>query len=323
MIARALAQFLFAISLFQVAPLDASLLEARVSTDPAGLSAAHFFLSNGTAHLPENTVREVLPPKKMVSNSFGVLTSADSAIVVDTASGATLYAENPDDVRPMGSITKLMTAMVFLDTKPDLSSLVTIKKADYIGGGITYLKFDDPTKLDNILGAAMVGSDNTSAHALARFSGLDEEAFVQKMNEKAVELRMAQSVFVDPSGISSENVSTARDLSTLLLAAQSYPSIKELMQKSALSIRQGSGFVATIPSTNLLLTSAMNRDEYEITAGKTGYIPQAGYCLATVVKHDGSSVAIVVLGAKQIDDRFTDARNLAVWTFKTFVWPKQ
>jgi D-alanyl-D-alanine carboxypeptidase len=81
--------------------------------------------------------------------------------------------------------------------------------------------------------------------------------------------------------------------------------------------------VANIPSTNLLLTSAINQDEYEVTAGKTGYIPQAGYCLATVVKHDGSSVVIVVLGAKERDDRFTDARNLAVWTFKTFVWPKR
>lgn len=323
MIARALAQFLFAISLFQVAPLDASLLEARVSADPVGLSAAHFFLAGNRVHLPQNEDREILPPKKLVSNSFGVLTSADSAIVVDTASGATLFAENPDNVRPMGSITKLMTAMVFLDTKPDLNSSVVIKKADYVGGGITYLQFDDPTKLDDVLGAAMVGSDNTSAHALARFSGLDEETFVKKMNEKAVELRMAQSIFVDPSGISSENVSTARDLSALLLAAQGYPSIKEFMRKSTVSIRQGSGFVATIPSTNLLLTSSMNRDEYEITAGKTGYIPQAGYCLATVVKHDGSSVVIVVLGAKQIDDRFTDARNLAVWTFKTFVWPKR
>lgn len=321
MIARVLAQLLFASSLFSVAPVDASLLENRVSAAPIPLEAAHFLLTASRAHLPLSGERIIPPPKKVVSNSFGVVTSADSAIVVDVKSGATLYAEKPDDVRPMGSITKLMTAVVFLDTKPDLASTVRLISDDYVGGGRTYLKFDDGVRLRDVLGTAIVGSDNTAAHSLARFSGMSDEEFVKKMNEKARELRMAQTVFVDPSGISSENVSTARDLSQLLLAAQQAEALKSFMVSPKLTVTQSSGFSANIESTNLLLGSEAN-GSYRVAAGKTGYIPQAGYCLATVIEHDGNDVVIVVLGAEKIDDRFTDAKNLAVWAFKTFVWPK-
>jgi D-alanyl-D-alanine endopeptidase (penicillin-binding protein 7) len=321
MIARALAQLLFAASLFSVAPVDASLLENSVSASPAPLEAAHFLLTSGYSHLSLAAERTIPPPKKIISNSFGVATSADSSIVVDVKSGATLYAEKPDDVRPMGSITKLMTAMVFLDTKPDIASSVKLIPDDYVGGGRTYLKFDDGVKLRDVLGTALVGSDNTAAHSLSRLSGLSDEDFVKKMNEKAKELRMAQTVFVDPSGISSENVSTARDLSLLLLAASEDAVLKKLMQSSVITVSQSSGFSVNIESTNLLLGSEAN-SAYKVAAGKTGYIPQAGYCLAAVIEHEGNDVVIVVLGAKKIDDRFTDAKNLAVWVFKTFVWPK-
>jgi D-alanyl-D-alanine endopeptidase (penicillin-binding protein 7) len=321
MIARILAQFLFVSSLFSVAPLDASLMESRVSAAPLPLETSHFLFAAGEAHLPENKDREILPPKKIVSNSFGVVTSADSVIVVDVKSASTLYAEKPDDVRPMGSITKLMSALVFMDTAPDLTSRVTLVPDDYVGGGRTYLKFDDAVKLKDVLATALVGSDNTAAHALARLSGMTDEAFVQKMNDKARELRMAQSLFVDPSGISSENVSTARDLSTLLLAAQESPVLKELMVSGVYTPVQASGFSVNIESTNLLLGPEASA-EYRVVAGKTGYIPQAGYCLATIIDHDGHEVVIVVLGAEKIEDRFTDAKNLAVWAFKTFVWPR-
>ncbi len=321
MIARIIAQLLFASSLFSIAPVDASLLENRVSAAPIPLEATHFFLAASRFHLPLATDRTTPPPKKIVSNSFGVVTSADSSIVVDVESGATLYAEKPDDVRPMGSITKLMTAVVFLDSNPDLAKRVKLIDEDYVGGGRTYLKFDDEVTLRDVLGTAIVGSDNTAAHSLARLSGLSGEDFVKRMNEKTKELRMAQTVFVDPSGISSQNVSTARDLSQLLLAASRSDVLKSFMMSSSLTVTQSSGFSVNIESTNLLLGPEANSD-YEVVAGKTGYIPQAGYCLATVIKHDGNEVVIIVLGAQKIDDRFTDAKNLAVWAFRTFVWPK-
>jgi len=321
MIGRIIAQLLFATSLFSIAPVDASFLENKVSDTPEPLEAAHFLLSAGLSHLSLSADRTISPPKKVVRNSFGVVTSADSSIIVDVKSGATLYAEKPDDVRPMGSITKLMTAMVFLDSKPDLKSKVKLISDDYVGGGRTYLKFDDGVILQDVLGTALVGSDNTAAHSLARLSGLSTDDFVKKMNEKAKELRMAQTMFVDPSGISSENVSTARDLSQLLLAAKSYDVLKDLMVSRALTVTQASGFGVNIESTNLLLGPEAN-SEYVVSAGKTGYIPQAGYCLATVIEHDGNEVVIVVLGAQKIDDRFVDVKNLAVWVFKTFVWPK-
>ncbi len=321
MIARLLAQLVFASSLFSVAPIDAALLENEVSAAPVPLTAAHFLLSASKTYLPLAEDRTVPPPKKIVSNSFGVMTNADSSIVVDVKSGATLYAEKPDDVRPMGSITKLMAAVVFLDAQPELSTSVQLITDDYVGGGRTYLKFEDGVRLRDVLGTAVVGSDNTAAHALARLSGLSQEEFVSQMNEKARELRMAQSVFVDPSGISAENVSTARDLSRLVLAAQQSEVLRELMVLPVLTVTQSSGFSVNVENTNLLLGSQASGD-YRVVAGKTGYIPQAGYCLATVIEHEGDDVVIVVLGADKIDDRFTDVKNLAVWVFNTFVWPK-
>ncbi len=93
------------------------------------------------------------------------------------------------------------------------------------------------------------------------------------------------------------------------------------MEKSSYTVTQASGFSVNIASTNLLLTSALGANDYEVTGGKTGFIPQAGYCLATTVEYEGNEVVIVVLGAEKIEDRFTDASSLAVWAFDTFVWP--
>lgn len=324
MIAKAVGQLLLAVSLFHVAPFDASVLEARVDADRPPLEVAHLVLSPsiGTPRLPRSEDKEIPPPKKKNAESFGVVTSADSVIVVDEASGETLYAEAPDTKRPMGSITKLMTVLVFLDTKPTLSDSVSLLSEDYVSGGRVYLQFDDPLPLSSVLGASLVGSDNTATNALPRLSGLTEEDFIARMNAKAEELGMTSTHFVDTSGLSPENTSTARDLSVLLKAAKGNTIMTAYMTRENYTVTQRSGFAVTIPSTDVLLSTGLNNGDYEITAGKTGYIPQAGYCLATSVKHDGDSILIVVLGAETIDDRFTDAASLARWSFSTFVWPE-
>jgi D-alanyl-D-alanine endopeptidase (penicillin-binding protein 7) len=321
MIVKALGQLLLAVTLFRVAPLDASLLEARTDETKPATDISSFLSVTGPHHLTLSSDRTVPPPRKADPQSFGVATSADSVIVVDVASGATLFAEKPDDVRPMGSITKLMSVMVYLDSKPNLLERVSLIPDDYVPGGRVYLQFNDPVMAESVIGAALVGSDNTAAHSLFRLMGESEESFVVKMNEKSKELGLAETHFVDPAGLSSENVSTARELAQILKAAKAYPVIQKYMEMSSYRVTQSSGFSVPIASTNLLLTSALQNGEYEVTGGKTGFIPQAGYCLATTVKHEGNEVMIVVLGAEKIDDRFTDASALAVWAFDTFVWP--
>lgn len=322
MIIKALGQLLLAVTLFHAAPFDAAVLEARADESKDLAQVAHLILVGQRVYLPKAGDRVMLPPIKKDLDSYGVVTSADSTIVIDVASGATLYAEAPDDVRPMGSITKLMSAMVFFDTKPNLDSTVTLIKDDYVGGGRVYLKFDDAVLLRSVLGASLVGSDNTATHALARLSGLGDAAFIQAMNDKAAVLGMQNSHFVDTSGLSSDNASTARDLSILLRAAKKYSTIAAYMTKNSYDVTQHDGFTVHIPSTDLLLSSPLNTGDYIVTAGKTGYIPEAGYCLATAVEHDGHEIIIVVLGAEAKDDRFNDAAALATWSFNTFVWPK-
>ncbi len=271
--------------------------------------------------LPSSSAADLpAPPTKTDLDSYGIVTSAPSTIVVDDASGAILYTNNPDDVRAIGSITKLMTVLVFLDTNPNLDSHVTVIGDDFIGGGRVYLRFDDSVTLRDVLKASLVGSDNTATAALARFSNLSPADFLTAMNTKAAVLGMGSTHYVDVSGVDSGNVSTARDLTKILSAAAANPIMAKIMPLSQVTITQGSGYSVDIDATDELLTSYLNTGDYQVVAGKTGFIPEAGYCFATLIKHDGHALRVVVLGSASKSSRFKDAKGLAAWAFKTFTW---
>lgn len=321
MIAKALSHLLFAASIVHFFPIDGAVLEWQAGATTGTDNVVSSLVYGPTATLPMAKDRIPEPPKKVDLQSFGVVTSAQSAIVIDAASGTALFSKNPKEIRPIGSISKLMAALVFLETKPDLTKLVTVKPEDFAGTGRVYLYYNDPVTLEDVLGASMVGSDNTATLALVRLSGMSREDFVARMNTKAIEMGMLQTKFEDPTGLSVNNVSTVGELAVLLAEAEKHPEITQFMRTASLNVPQASGRVSPIGTTDLLLTSALNTGDYQIKAGKTGYIPQAGYCLATAVEHDGHEVYIVVLGADAITARFDDAIDLAGWTYKTFSWP--
>lgn len=324
MISRVVAQVLLAFTVLRIVPVDPANLEWKIgiSTPPEALAAPLLSLTSAPISLPMAGER-FLPPKKTDLSSYGVVTDAQSVFVADTQSGAALFAKNADDVRSIGSITKLMTILVFLDTKPNLDSWVTIVDDDYVGGAIVHLKFNDKIRLRDALGASVVGSDNTATKALSRFSGLSPEDFIIAMNTKAKLLGMTSSSFVEVTGIETGNVSTARDLMLLLLEAKKSDVLGRFMTSSKLSIRQMSGSVANVESTDMLFDSLLNKNPYSITSGKTGYIVEAGYCFITTIDHDGDEVFVAVLGAHSKLDRFNDAKALAVWAFDTFTWPRK
>ncbi|MDQ5952094.1 MAG: hypothetical protein QG626_221 [Patescibacteria group bacterium] len=321
MIAKALSHLLFAASIVNFFPVDGAVLEWQAGVPVSTESVVGGLVSMQAATLPMAADKPIPPPTKVDLQSFGVVTSARSAVVIDAASGVTLFSKNPNEVRPIGSITKLMSAIVFLETEPNLATYAKILPEDFAGTGRVYLYYNDPTHLEDILGASLVGSDNTATMALVRLSGLSADEFVAKMNTKAIELGMLQTRFEDPSGLSENNVSTVGELTYLLAEAKQHPEMTQFMTTAELSVQQASGRVSSIPSTDLLLSSLLNQGSYQITAGKTGYIPQAGYCLATAVEHNGNEIYIVVLGADDIIARFDDAMSLAGWTYKTFAWP--
>lgn len=318
MIAELLSHILLASSVLRVVPTDAAQFEWQtgVAEPVVRLSSAS---SAGFATLPRAADR-VRAPRKVRVDSYGVVTRAQSAVVVDAASGAVLYGKNPDEPRAIGSITKLMAVYTFLQTNPELSAKVTLVPDDYVAGGRVYLRFDDAVYLYDVLKASLIGSDNTATASLARLAGKSDEDFVATMNANAAALGMTSTHYADLSGVDSGNTSTATDLTKMLAAAEGNTTMANIMAMDAVTVTQASGYSVDIHATNELLDSFLNTDTYHIVAGKTGYIPQAGYCLATSVEHGKGRVRVVVLGAPTITQRFVDAKGLAAWAFSTYSW---
>ncbi len=303
-------------------PMNAAVYEHQLDEtllDPGVVSAAE--LASFDVQLPLADEREIPRPMKVDLDSHGIVTTAKSALVQDVRSGAVLFSKNAYDVRSIGSVTKLMTAIVLLRQEVDLDAYVTVVGDDFVYGGRTYVAFDDALRLEDVFAASVVGSDNTATRALARLSGLEYEAFIAEMNVVARELGMDSSVFVDPTGIDAGNVSTVFDLTLLLEEADEYEALREYMRARNVTIVHSSGISSYIESTNQVLESFLHEGEYEIVAGKTGYLPQAGYVLATTVDRDGDDVHVIVLGADSKDDRMHEVIGLAAWAYKVFEWP--
>lgn len=318
MIAELLGHLLLTTSILRAVPADAAAFEWQVdAADPMVRLMA--MPNTGFATLPRAADRPT-GPRKVDLDSYGIVTSAQSAIVVDAASGAVLFSKNPNDPRAIGSITKLMAVYTFLQTNPELNTKVTLVTDDYVAGGRVYLRFDDAVYLYDVLKASLVGSDNTATASLARLAGMKDEDFVASMNTHAAELGMASTHFQDLSGVGAYNTSTVYDLTKLLAAAEGETTMANIMAMDEVTVSQSSGYTVTIAATNALLDSYLNTDTYHIVAGKTGYIPQAGYCLATSIEHERGRIRVVVLGAPTITSRFVDAKGLAAWAFKTFSW---
>lgn len=233
---------------------------------------------------------------------------AQAAIILDPVTGETLWERNSREVRPIASITKVMTVMLFLEQQPDLSREVVISRRDVYRASTTYLRRGERVTLRDLVHLALLASDNAAARALARVSPWGTTRFIRRMNAKAAELGLQQTRFTDPSGLDEGNVSSAYEVSRLIAEVSERPQVSQIMRKRSYQIRT-SRRARTIRSTNKLLGTRV-----DVMAGKTGYIDLAGYCLAALVQLDDErSVSIVVLGARSNAGRFAEARRLVDW----------
>ena len=233
---------------------------------------------------------------------------AAAAIIFNPETGEVLWQENAQDKRSIASITKVMTAIVFLEGNPDLSQVVTVERADTYAASTTYLRTNERVSLNDLLHLTLIASDNAAARALARVS-LGTAPFVERMNEKAVQLGLESTTFTDPSGLHAANISSAYDLSRLISYAAGNPIISPIMRTQNYTATVGRRQVA-IHNTNRLLGGT----DVEVMGGKTGFITKAGYCLATLLKlPQGNPVAVVVLGAKSNPGRFWETKHLVNW----------
>ncbi len=265
-----------------------------------------------------------LPPIKKDENSFGVQTTAHAAMVLDVASGEVLYEKDAETVYPIASLTKLITAMTLVDYKLNMEELITITKEDDPKEGRTVFAEGEQFTRGELLRALLIGSVNVAGNALARTSG-GGPAFVVAMNARAQKLGMAQAHFSDPTGLDRQNQASAHDVAFALRTALGYPEIREITKTEKITLlehRTNKPYV--IKSTNLLLESFLNQDPYQIIAGKTGSLPEAGFCLAQATRNKaGREVIVVVLGSENHFARFQDAKALTYWTFQSFVWPEK
>jgi serine-type D-Ala-D-Ala endopeptidase (penicillin-binding protein 7) len=235
---------------------------------------------------------------------------AEAAIIYSPETGKVLWEENAQDQRSIASITKIMTAAVFLEDDPDLTRDVVIQRVDVLRASTTYLRAGYKVTNSDLLHLLLIASDNAAARALSRISPYGSQGFIVRMNEKAAELGLTNTHYADPSGLLSENVSTAYDMARLITHVASDPRIAQIMQKQHHSVHAGRRTI-NIHSTNQLV---MNGD-VDVLGGKTGFIRKAGYCLATLLRlpQGGPQVAVVVLGARSNAGRFWETRHLFNW----------
>ena len=269
-------------------------------------------LARARATARSRELREVQTPRFRV-DQFGREVPdvrAEAAIIYNPVTGEVLWEDHAQDQRSIASITKVMTALVFLESGAALSTPVIVQKSDVSHASTTYLRTGFQLTADELLNLLLVGSDNAAARALARISPFGSDGFIEKMNEKAKSLGLDNTRYADPSGLMAENVSSAFDLARLISYASADERVTGIMRKSSYTTHIGNRVISA-NSTNQLVKTG----DIDVLAGKTGFIGRSGYCLATLLRlpQSGQQVAVVVLGAKSNASRFWETRHLFNW----------
>jgi len=270
--------------------------------------------------MPEN-ILEPEVPKLTGDLSLADDFSAKSILVKDNNTGAILYRKNEYEIRSIASITKLMSALVVLENKPDWSAKATVIGADSLG---THMYAGDTYTLDELWYAGLVGSSNKAILTLVDALDISSEEFVDRMNQKAWELGMSDTVFVEPTGLGEGDRSNASDLVHLLNEAMRHEKIREALMTTEYNLYSVERDKKHhIWNTDWLLLNWVQNDFFNFFGGKTGYTEAAGYSFVMqVANEDGSVIDVVILGADDHEARFTEARDIAEMVFKNYKWPE-
>lgn len=236
---------------------------------------------------------------------------AKAAYVVDATNNRVLFQKNPEQLYPIASLTKLMTALVLFQTNPHFDQVVEIVPEDVYHSSRSHIRPREEITVRDLLHAAIMSSDNVATKALVRACGLPHEEFMRRMNVLADSMGFRGARFVEPTGLSEQNVATASAIAAMLRTAASNPIVGAIMQKQTYT------FASNRRLHRLVNTNRLLRSKWRVTGGKTGFINEAGYCLATLVETpSGTEVTAVLLGAPSNRLRFAEARRLLDWTFR-------
>lgn len=247
--------------------------------------------------------------------------SAYGMIVKDAESGVTLYQKNEYEAWPIASITKLMSALVVLEKDIDWDATTQVVPDDLID---THMYAGDSYTLQELWNSALVASSNKAIMTLSDTIGWEREAFVARMNEKAVELGMEDSRFTEPTGLDAGNISTPADIVILLEEA-----LRQEEIVAALSLKEQDLYSAERQKSHHMWNTNWLRlgwvpHSFEETIGKTGFITASGYNFSMRVTNDeGRALYVVALGTNAHEARFTEARDTAAAVFSSYIWPDQ
>jgi D-alanyl-D-alanine endopeptidase (penicillin-binding protein 7) len=235
---------------------------------------------------------------------------SSSVLVIDERDSSVLYSRNSDVPMPIASITKLMTALVIMEAKQPLDEPIQITAADrdLPKGGFSRLAVGTTLTRGDLMHLALMSSENRAAHALANNYPGGMPAMVAAMNAKAAALGMTHSHFVDPTGLSSQNVASPADLSKLVVAASHNPRIREYSTDKSYAVKVQRHMVQFRNTDNLVANPTWN-----IIVQKTGYINEAGKCLVMAAVIEGRSVVIVLLDSYGKYTRVADAKRIKTW----------
>ena len=269
-------------------------------------------LARARAAATAREMAEGIVPRYKVDSSGDLVPDirAAAAIIYNPETNEVLWEENSQSQRSIASITKVMTAVAFLENNPDLTQPITVIRGDVFRASTTYLRANDAITAEELLHLLLIASDNAAARVLARVSPYGPDGFIQRMNEKAAELGLQNTRYADPSGLLSDNVSSAYDMARLIAHASSNEKISSIMRLQTYTVQTSKRNIS-VHSTNHML----GRQDVDVRAAKTGFISKSGYCLATLLRlpQGGHQVALVVLGARSNAGRFLETQNLFNW----------
>jgi serine-type D-Ala-D-Ala endopeptidase (penicillin-binding protein 7) len=263
------------------------------------------------AAVPAGTLQ---PAKYIRHTSAEPALRSTAALVLDTTNSAVLYSRRSGVALPIASITKLMTALVVMDAGQPLDEMLQVSAEDRSTGKGSFSRLMPGTRLSrgDLMHLALMASENRAAHALGRNYPGGVEACVAAMNAKARALGMTSAHFVEPTGLSDENVASPEDLSKLVMAAAQVPAIREYSTDSDYSVPVGRR-VLRFQNTD----SLVKRADWNIVVQKTGYISEAGRCLVMQTVIDNRTLVIVLLNSYGKRTRVADARRVRRWVEST------
>jgi D-alanyl-D-alanine endopeptidase (penicillin-binding protein 7) len=240
-----------------------------------------------------------------------------SVVVLDLETGDELFSKNPTTKRPIASISKLAASLAVRDAGIDLTGTTEITERDAEiaeRGSKPHIKVGQTLSNKDLLYAALIASENRAVPAMGRGAGLTEKELIKGMNAVAKKLKLKNTSFDEPTGLSYNNQSTARDVAKLLRAAMEDPVLADAMQSETydLHILDPEETVVPLWNTNRLIHS----NSYKVLGAKTGYNGEAGYCLVVGLEVNKKKVIVAVLGAEQKGTRYGDVARVVTWLSK-------